>query len=64
MDQGRIVERGTHHALLAEGGHYSKLWWDELRVDVLADTQTGGDSSGSVVSLFPPSRRESERGIS
>jgi ABC-type multidrug transport system fused ATPase/permease subunit len=64
MDQGRIVERGAHHALLAEGGHYSKLWWEELRLDVLADNQTGGESPGAVVSLFPPSRRDRERGIS
>jgi ABC-type multidrug transport system fused ATPase/permease subunit len=65
MDQGRIVERGTHHALLAEGGHYSKLWWEELRVDVLAENQTGGESPGVVVPLFPPSQSESEseRGI-
>ncbi len=26
MDQGRIVERGTHQALLVEGGVYAKLW--------------------------------------
>jgi ATP-binding cassette subfamily B protein len=25
MDQGRIVEEGTHDALLAEGGLYAKL---------------------------------------
>lgn len=25
MDQGRIIERGTHDALLAEDGHYAKL---------------------------------------
>jgi ATP-binding cassette subfamily B multidrug efflux pump len=26
MDQGRIVEEGTHRSLLAQGGLYAKLW--------------------------------------
>ena len=26
LDQGRIVEEGTHHALLATKGLYSRLW--------------------------------------
>jgi ATP-binding cassette subfamily B protein len=26
LDQGRIVERGTHAALLALGGHYAGMW--------------------------------------
>jgi len=26
IDGGRIVEQGTHAQLLAEGGHYAKLW--------------------------------------
>ena len=26
MDQGRIVERGSHAALLAKGGHYAQMW--------------------------------------
>lgn len=64
MDQGRIVERGAHHILLAEGGHYSKLWWEELRVDVLADKRTSGAEPSAVVSLFPPTRRDGERGVS
>ena len=26
MDQGRIVERGTHYELLAHGAHYARMW--------------------------------------
>ena len=26
MDQGRIVEEGTHSALLAQGGLYAQFW--------------------------------------
>jgi len=26
MDEGRVTETGTHHDLLADGGHYARLW--------------------------------------
>ena len=26
LDGGRVVERGTHAALLAMQGHYAKMW--------------------------------------
>ncbi|AMD86458.1 hypothetical protein AXF14_01140 [Actinomyces radicidentis] len=26
MNQGRVVERGTHTELLAQGGTYDKMW--------------------------------------
>ncbi len=29
LDRGRMVERGTHDDLLATGGRYASLWWDE-----------------------------------
>ena len=30
LDQGRIVEEGRHHALLANGKHYPHLWMNRL----------------------------------
>ena len=26
LDQGVVVERGTHHELLAQGGVYARMW--------------------------------------
>ena len=33
LDQGRIIERGTHPELLAKGGHYSALYRQFVQVD-------------------------------
>jgi ATP-binding cassette, subfamily B, heavy metal transporter len=26
LEQGRVVEHGLHHQLLARGGHYATMW--------------------------------------
>jgi ABC-type multidrug transport system fused ATPase/permease subunit len=33
LDQGRVIERGTHQALLARGGHYAALYRQFVQVD-------------------------------
>lgn len=33
LDAGRVTERGTHDALLARGGWYSNLWWEEMSTE-------------------------------
>jgi ABC-type transport system involved in Fe-S cluster assembly fused permease/ATPase subunit len=38
LDEGRVVERGRHQSLLAAGGRYAGLWWDEQ----IAEQTTGG----------------------
>jgi thiol reductant ABC exporter CydC subunit len=30
LDEGRVVERGTHRDLVTSGGRFAELWWDEL----------------------------------
>jgi ATP-binding cassette subfamily B protein len=39
LDQGRIVERGTHAGLLAQGGLYADLWARQARTHESADVQ-------------------------
>jgi ATP-binding cassette subfamily B multidrug efflux pump len=45
MDQGRIVEQGTHRELLEQGGIYAALWWRQsggfLGVDVELERRVG-----------------------
>ena len=33
LDDGRVVERGTHDELVTAGGRYAGLWWEELMND-------------------------------
>jgi ATP-binding cassette subfamily B protein len=38
LDQGRIVERGTHASLLAQGGVYAAMWNRQRQVDEARET--------------------------
>ena len=38
LDGGRVMERGTHADLLAAGGRYAALWWEERMSDVPVPT--------------------------
>ncbi len=38
MEHGRIVEKGTHEALLAAGGHYAELYQSQFAGTVLSET--------------------------
>jgi ABC-type multidrug transport system ATPase subunit len=33
VEDGRVVERGPHDALIDRDGRYSRLWWDEMRTE-------------------------------
>jgi thiol reductant ABC exporter CydC subunit len=39
LDAGRVLERGTHAELLATGGRYAGLWWEERLNDLPADPE-------------------------
>ncbi len=62
MEHGRVAERGTHHALLASGGRYSKLWWEEFRVDTMTEDQSGRQDPRAAMSanLTAPSHNRGE----
>ncbi|KXZ51537.1 hypothetical protein GPECTOR_12g500 [Gonium pectorale] len=46
LDEGRVVESGTHAELLAKGGRYADLWARQANVDDLSGSGGSGASGG------------------
>ncbi|MFO1126021.1 MAG: hypothetical protein U1E25_12615 [Methylocystis sp.] len=61
LDHGRIIERGTHQALLALGGHYAGMWnrqreAAEARAKLLeAERGGGGVGDSPLAAALSPS---------
>ncbi len=61
LDEGAIVERGTHHQLLAHGGLYASMWnrqrEAQIARDILAEV---GEEDGEAPNRSPPAVTEVE----
>ena len=53
MDQGRIVERGTHAELLARGQSYAALWFAQQNGHCVGDASVEGPASAEASALLP-----------
>ena len=53
LDQGRIVEEGSHHSLLAKGGLYAKLWAHQSGGFLAEPDDDMGDDTGALQVLAP-----------
>ncbi len=49
LEEGRVIERGTHTDLVTAGGRYAGLWWDELMNDGPDPTPASPPALGSVL---------------
>ena len=47
LDAGRVVERGAHAALLAQGGCYADMWQLQQSSDADTDTDTAADTAAT-----------------
>jgi thiol reductant ABC exporter CydC subunit len=48
MDEGRVVEQGTHDVLIDQDGRYAALWWEEMRTERYATVDETRPAAASV----------------
>jgi ATP-binding cassette subfamily B multidrug efflux pump len=51
VDQGKIIEEGTHEALIARGGLYAELWARQSGGFLASDDGDAGAQSGREASV-------------
>jgi ATP-binding cassette, subfamily B, heavy metal transporter len=54
LDQGVIVERGTHHGLLAKGGLYASMWNRQREAEQARETLARVEEEGVAPNRNPP----------
>jgi ATP-binding cassette subfamily B protein len=54
LERGEIVERGTHHQLLAKGGLYASMWNRQREAEQAREKLALADDDGSTPNRNPP----------
>src|SRR5512132_3303254 len=58
LDQGEIVERGTHHALLAKSGLYASMWRRQREAEAAREKLARIDDAPAAPNRNPPAVEE------
>src|SRR3954454_12314491 len=58
LDQGEIVERGTHHLLLAKGGLYASMWNRQREADAAREKLALMEDAKGMPNRNPPAVEE------
>jgi len=60
LDQGVIVERGTHHELLAHGGLYASMWNRQREAQIAREILAGVEEAPAAPNRNPPAAPDTE----